>query len=232
MQRPAWACSLGWTRAGRLFSSPGLGWAPGAPGRLASPCRSQRGRMARDLLTRTTYVSPDEHMLLVCANACTSIYVCWSPGTSAGQSHGSCMLYHVEPCASFCSVIAIVTDRCCVVLVRAASPNQLPNPLHHLHAGPYGGFPGSFPGAPQPQPQHPMQQAPQPPQPQPQHSADPVIDPTRAGRAPSGPIGASLESRGSSSSNFVVQVCHCSALHGISPRSPDTELPPAVPCGM
>ena len=42
-----------------------------------------------------------------------------------------------------------------------------------------------------------------------------MIDPTRAGRAPSGPIGASLESRGSSSSNLAAQVHTFSALQAL-----------------
>jgi hypothetical protein len=84
---------------------------------------------------------------------------------------------------------------------------QLHSPLQHLHPGQHGGFPGGFPGGLAPQYQHPVaQQPPQHLQPPVQPSADPVIDPTRAGRSPSGPIGASLDSRGSSSSNLAAQV--------------------------
>ncbi len=137
-----------------------------------------------------------------CDVPCHHRFLClWQAGSLwEGRFYG----VHVEVYA--CACRSQGGPESCVGLVLADSPNQLQNPLQHLHAAPYGGFPGSFQGAPQPQPQHPMQQAPQPPQPQPQRSADPVIDPTRAGRAPSGPIGASLESRGSSSSNLAAQV--------------------------
>ena len=95
----------------------------------------------------------------------------------------------------------------------ADHPGQLQRPLQHLPPSQHGGFPGGFPGGHLPQYQHSVLQPPQHPQPLAQPSADPVIDPTRAARAASGPIGASLESRGSSSSNLAAQVSAQTAGH-------------------
>ena len=152
--------------------------------------------MARGLPTKTTYVSTDEHMPLVMRQCLYGLPMCTNLQIICRAV--SCLLQALSCCdlsSRFLNLrllMEVVSSRCLQCLQISFQTLCSICMLVHMVA-----FLATSQGRPSPSrsPSIPCSRLLSRHSPQPQHSADPVIDPTRAGRAPSGPIGASLESR-------------------------------------